>query len=290
MPGKGTADRTVCPAPSELRPRTFPQRIGRALALTMRCFAGDAWDGVLRAGGPAREVDRLAPASAAMLRLRLRPGQNRSGRPRRSSPGGPVCVPLRKGENPLGREGVRSVILSAVMGWCSPAARRRTAKRRRTVNPPQGPGPQERPVPFSTCTTQELWTDPHRSAQMLRLHLDGARALASGTARTVEATVGWIVETFRPGSGDAVLDLGCGPGLYTHRLARTGGSDRDRFLRSFPGPCERTGGGGGAHDPIRPRELPGGSARGPVRHRNDDHEGLLRPVAGQTPPVAHHGG
>jgi 2-polyprenyl-3-methyl-5-hydroxy-6-metoxy-1,4-benzoquinol methylase len=57
---------------------------------------------------------------------------------------------------------------------------------------------------------------------MLRLHLDGARALASGTARTVEATVGWIVETFRPGSGDAVLDLGCGPGLYTHRLARTG--------------------------------------------------------------------
>jgi SAM-dependent methyltransferase len=80
----------------------------------------------------------------------------------------------------------------------------------------------KRPQVFAQDTVELLWTEPHRSEQMLRNHLDGSIDASSRTAAFIERSVRWISDTFELGSGKAVMDLGCGPGLYTNRLARTG--------------------------------------------------------------------
>ncbi len=76
----------------------------------------------------------------------------------------------------------------------------------------------ERPAPFSTSTVKTLWTDPHISGEMLRLHLDGNSDLASRRPTTIDAFVGWL-DARLPLAGRALLDLGCGPGLYAERFA-----------------------------------------------------------------------
>lgn len=66
------------------------------------------------------------------------------------------------------------------------------------------------------------WNDPGFSQRMLREHLSQAHDAASRRLEEVERHVAWIhsaVLAARPGR---VLDLGCGPGLYAHRLARLG--------------------------------------------------------------------
>lgn len=55
---------------------------------------------------------------------------------------------------------------------------------------------------------------------MLREHLSQAHDLASRRSETIEAQVGWIDASLERGS--RVLDLGCGPGLYTQRLTKLG--------------------------------------------------------------------
>jgi SAM-dependent methyltransferase len=79
-----------------------------------------------------------------------------------------------------------------------------------------------RPPIFAHDTVEELWTEPHRAERMLRHHLDGSSDLASRTTAFIERSVRWMSGTFGLGPGKAVADLGCGPGLYTNRLARTG--------------------------------------------------------------------
>lgn len=81
-----------------------------------------------------------------------------------------------------------------------------------------------RPAPFSSMTIRELWADPHISERMLRHHLDDALEGASRPTEFIDRSVEWIVRTFAVGEGARVVDLGCGPGLYTNRLARTGAS------------------------------------------------------------------
>jgi SAM-dependent methyltransferase len=80
----------------------------------------------------------------------------------------------------------------------------------------------KRPEPFARYTVEQLWTDPHRREQMLRSHLDGSVDIASRRTAVIEESVRWIGDTFELGPGKAVADLGCGPGLYTNRLAVTG--------------------------------------------------------------------
>lgn len=78
-----------------------------------------------------------------------------------------------------------------------------------------------RPVPFSRYTTDRLWTDPHVARRMLAYHLDESNDLASRSGATIDSFVAWL--DARLGlSGKRVLDLGCGPGLYTSRMARRG--------------------------------------------------------------------
>ncbi len=79
-----------------------------------------------------------------------------------------------------------------------------------------------RPAPFSTYTAAELWTDPHISAQMLALHLNGDVVMASQTTGFIERAVEWLTGLTGLDATRRVLDLGCGPGLYANRMAQTG--------------------------------------------------------------------
>ncbi|MGD9934747.1 MAG: cyclopropane-fatty-acyl-phospholipid synthase family protein [Dehalococcoidia bacterium] len=67
-----------------------------------------------------------------------------------------------------------------------------------------------------------LWTDPHISLRMLAAHLDPTTDAASRPPETIDATVSWLSARLGLGTGSRVLDLGCGPGLYTRRLGALG--------------------------------------------------------------------
>lgn len=80
----------------------------------------------------------------------------------------------------------------------------------------------ERPKPFEFYTADQLWTDPHVSAQMLRYHLDDSTEAASRNSEFIDRSVDWLISRFNLSSGSSVCDLGCGPGMYTTRLAERG--------------------------------------------------------------------
>ena len=77
-----------------------------------------------------------------------------------------------------------------------------------------------RPKPFEFDTTRELWTDKHTSKQMLSFHLNGEIDVASRNTTFIDKSVEWISSYFHVGAGTKIADFGCGPGLYTTRLAR----------------------------------------------------------------------
>jgi SAM-dependent methyltransferase len=80
---------------------------------------------------------------------------------------------------------------------------------------------QEKPAPF-TPGEALFWDDPHISQQMLAAHLDPVVDAASRRPEIIERSVAWLVEALGLRPGQAVLDLGCGPGLYARRLAERG--------------------------------------------------------------------
>jgi len=65
-----------------------------------------------------------------------------------------------------------------------------------------------------------FWDDEHISAQMLQAHLDPNQDAASRKPETIDRTVGWLMQTMGLLPGDRLLDLGCGPGLYSARFAQ----------------------------------------------------------------------
>jgi SAM-dependent methyltransferase len=81
-----------------------------------------------------------------------------------------------------------------------------------------------RPPLFSVYTAEELWTDPHLAEQMLVFHLDPDQGLASRDHAFIRKSVAWLNARFNLGKGKSVLDLGCGPGLYSNALAELGAS------------------------------------------------------------------
>ena len=66
------------------------------------------------------------------------------------------------------------------------------------------------------------WNDPAFSARMLEEHLSQAHDAASRRENMIDRHVAWIHQTLLHERPTAILDLGCGPGLYTSRLARLG--------------------------------------------------------------------
>lgn len=80
----------------------------------------------------------------------------------------------------------------------------------------------KRPEPFEFITTEVLWNDPHISKQMLATHLKEDVNLASRKMEFIDKSVEWIASRFSVGEGTRICDFGCGPGLYTIRLAQKG--------------------------------------------------------------------
>ncbi len=57
---------------------------------------------------------------------------------------------------------------------------------------------------------------------MLREHLSQEHDAASRRFPQIDSAVAWIHETVLGGQPASILDLGCGPGFYTHRFAELG--------------------------------------------------------------------
>ena len=70
--------------------------------------------------------------------------------------------------------------------------------------------------------TSFMWTDEHISQQLLNVHLNPDVDLASRKKSTIEKTAAWILETQEEKRKLNILDLGCGPGLYTELFAEKG--------------------------------------------------------------------
>jgi len=81
-------------------------------------------------------------------------------------------------------------------------------------------GINTRPEPFESYSASALWTDEYTSKQMLSYHLDEDMDLSSRNARFIDRSVQWIVSRFNVGAGTKIADFGCGPGLYTTKLAQ----------------------------------------------------------------------
>ncbi len=79
-----------------------------------------------------------------------------------------------------------------------------------------------RPSPFQYYTADSLWTDKHTSKQMLQYHLNESVDLSSRNKNFIEHSVEWIGSHFNLGENKKIADFGCGPGLYTNRLAKIG--------------------------------------------------------------------
>ncbi len=66
------------------------------------------------------------------------------------------------------------------------------------------------------------WNDPDFSGRMLLEHLSQEHDAASRRTETIDQHVLWIHHTLLRGKSSKILDLGCGPGFYSSRLARQG--------------------------------------------------------------------
>ena len=70
--------------------------------------------------------------------------------------------------------------------------------------------------------TAFMWTDEHISKQLLNIHLNPDIDLGSRKRSTIEKTANWILDTQQVKGKLNILDLGCGPGLYTEIFASKG--------------------------------------------------------------------
>ena len=79
-----------------------------------------------------------------------------------------------------------------------------------------------RPEPFQYYTAEALWTDEHTSRKMLEYHLNESVDVSSRKGEFIQRSVDWIASHFNVNSQTSIADFGCGPGLYTIRLAEKG--------------------------------------------------------------------
>ena len=79
-----------------------------------------------------------------------------------------------------------------------------------------------KPEPFEFYTAADLWTDEHTSEQMLAYHLNKDVDLSSRRVEFIDKSVEWIGSHFHVDTDTRIADFGCGPGLYSSRLAKCG--------------------------------------------------------------------
>lgn len=77
----------------------------------------------------------------------------------------------------------------------------------------------ERPTLWQR-SQEPFWDDEHISKNMLEAHLSPNTDAASRKPEFIERSVAWLASLIKPGG--SILDLGCGPGLYTKRLSDMG--------------------------------------------------------------------
>lgn len=75
--------------------------------------------------------------------------------------------------------------------------------------------------PKGKASAKIPWNDPGFSRRMLACHLAQEHDWASRRESVIARQIAHIAQCL-PGNSPAVLDLGCGPGLYTRGLARIG--------------------------------------------------------------------
>lgn len=68
----------------------------------------------------------------------------------------------------------------------------------------------------------EFWNDDHISKYMLNAHLDPDYEGASRKLYFIENSIKWIREILPVNRYKNLLDIGCGPGLYTERFSKAG--------------------------------------------------------------------
>jgi len=78
-----------------------------------------------------------------------------------------------------------------------------------------------RPEPFAENTIRALWTRPHLARKMLEYHLSQDTDHSSRRIVEIERIVAWLDDQLDL-TGKRIIDLGCGPGLYTQRMADCG--------------------------------------------------------------------
>ncbi len=66
------------------------------------------------------------------------------------------------------------------------------------------------------------WDDPDFSGRMLAEHLAQHHDMASRRVEWIDKEVEWIHNSLLRKRPASILDLGCGPGFYSHRLAMLG--------------------------------------------------------------------
>ena len=79
----------------------------------------------------------------------------------------------------------------------------------------------QKPELFERSETS-FWDDPHISKKMLEAHLNPDWNAASRKTSIIDKSVEWLNEEIFLNKDLKILDLGCGPGLYSSRLAELG--------------------------------------------------------------------
>ncbi len=75
------------------------------------------------------------------------------------------------------------------------------------------------PKPYDKGT-HTMWTDDYIASQLLAMHIDENHDVASRSRDKIEKIIPHIAGTGK--APKTILDLGCGPGLYSERLAKLG--------------------------------------------------------------------
>lgn len=73
-----------------------------------------------------------------------------------------------------------------------------------------------------TCNQTEIWTDEHISKGMLDAHLNPNLDAATRPHSYVQEIAKWIRSVAPPDRHPTLLDLGCGPGIYTELFHAAG--------------------------------------------------------------------
>ena len=76
----------------------------------------------------------------------------------------------------------------------------------------------QKPGVFEFYTASELWADEYVSEKMLGYHLNEQIDVSSRNINFINNSVEWINSRFEV-TGKKIADFGCGPGLYSNRLA-----------------------------------------------------------------------